>query len=273
MLEFLYQTALGRCILKLLTRPGLSKAAGRFMDSRLSKPIIPRFIRSNGIKMSDYLEEDYSCFNDFFCRRIRPELRPIDMNENHLIAPCDGLLSAYPIQDSLVIPVKGSRYSIPDLLQDTSLASKYENGTCLVFRLCVHHYHRYIYGSSGVKGKNIFIPGVLHTVRPVALREVPVFKENSREYTVIHSQNFGDMVQMEVGAMLVGKIDNYHPEKEVHRGEEKGRFLYGGSTIILLLEPNTAEVNEEYFQATEQGMETEIKMGQMIGMKKRDSRS
>lgn len=273
MLEFLYQTAFGRCILKLLTRPGLSKVVGEFMDSTLSKPIIPRFIRSNGIHMEEYLEEDYTCFNDFFCRRIRPELRPVDVNENHLIAPCDGLLSVYPIQESRVIPVKGSRYSIPDLLQDDSLASRYENGTCLVFRLCVHHYHRYIYGDSGVKEGNTFIPGVLHTVRPVALREVPVFKENSREYTVIHSQNFGDMVQMEVGAMLVGKIDNYHSAKEVYRGEEKGRFLYGGSTIILLLEPNAAEVNEEYFQATEQGLETEIRMGQMIGTKNRDCRS
>ena len=141
-----------------------------------------------------------------------------------------------------------------------------------MFRLCVHHYHRYIYGNSGVKGKNIFIPGVLHTVRPVALREVPVFKENSREYTVIRTENFGDLVQMEVGAMLVGKIDNYHQEKEVHRGEEKGRFLYGGSTIILLLEPDVAEVNPEFFQATEQGLETEIKMGEMIGIKKRDCR-
>lgn len=272
MLEFLYQTAFGRCILKLLTRPGLSKAVGRFMNSSLSKPIIPRFIRSNGIDMSDYLEEEYTCFNDFFCRRIRPELRPVDPEANHLIAPCDGLLSAYPIRDSLVIPVKGSRYSIPDLLRDASLASRYEKGTCLVFRLCVHHYHRYIYVDSGVKEGNTFIPGVLHTVRPVALREVPVFKENSREYTVIHSSNFGDMVQMEVGAMLVGKIDNYHQEKEVHRGDEKGRFLYGGSTIILLLEPGVAEVNPDFFQATEQGLETEIKMGEKIGMKKRDCR-
>lgn len=273
MLEFLYQTAFGRCVLKLLTRPGLSKAVGKYMDSRLSRWIIPRFIRSNGINMEDYLEEDYTCFNDFFCRRIRPELRPVDREEGHLIAPCDGLLSVYPIQESLVIPVKGSRYSIPDLLRDDSLAARYENGTCLVFRLCVHHYHRYIYGDSGVKEGNTFIPGVLHTVRPVALREVPVFKENSREYTVIHSQNFGNIVQMEVGAMLVGKIDNYHQEKEVHRGEEKGRFLYGGSTIILLLEPDAAEVKEDFFRATEQGNETEIKMGQMIGIKKRDSRS
>ena len=166
MLKFLYQTVPGRCILKLLTRPGLSRFVGRFMDSPLSRPIIPRFIHKNNIDMNDYLDEEYGCFNDFFCRRIRPELRPINMDSSVLPAPCDGLLSAYPITDSLVIPVKGSRYSIRDLVRDEDLAQKYENGTCLVFRLCVHHYHRYAYPDNGCKTKNVFIPGVLHTVRP-----------------------------------------------------------------------------------------------------------
>lgn len=79
MLKFLYQTIPGRCILKLLTRPGLSRFVGRFMDSAISRPIIPRFIRKNNIDMNDYLDEEYGCFNDFFCRRIRPELRPVNM--------------------------------------------------------------------------------------------------------------------------------------------------------------------------------------------------
>ena len=265
MLKFLYQTMPGRCILKLLTRPGLSRFVGRFMDSAISRPIIPRFIRKNNIDMNDYLDEEYGCFNDFFCRRIRPELRPMDMDEAVLPPPCAGLLSAYPITDSLVIPVKGSRYSIRDLVRDEELAQKYENGTCLVFRLCVHHYHRYAYPDNGRKTKNTFIPGVLHTVRPVALRELPVFTENAREYTVIRSENFGDVLQMEVGAMLVGKIDNYHQEADVRRGQEKGRFLYGGSTIILLLEPGTVAVTEKFFKATRAGEETEVKMGEAIG--------
>ena len=122
----------------------------------------------------------------------------MNMDLSVLPAPCDGLLSAYPITDSLVIPVKGSRYSIRDLVRDEELAKKYEDGTCLVFRLCVHHYHRYAYPDNGRKTKNTFIPGVLHTVRPVALRELPVFTENAREYTVIRSENFGDVLQMEV---------------------------------------------------------------------------
>ena len=268
MLEFLYQTILGRVILKILTWPMLSGGIGRFMDSRLSEWIIPAFIQKNNIDMSEYQVEEYRSFNDFFCRRIRPELRPIDACKDVLIAPCDGLLRVYPIQDDLVIPVKESHYRISDLLRDRDLAQKYHDGTCLVFRLCVHHYHRYCYPDSGIKTRNIYIPGVLHTVRPVALREVPVFTENSREYTMVCSDHFGDIIQMEVGAMLVGKIDNYHAEALVSRGEEKGRFLYGGSTIILLLEKGAAEINSEILHATENGQEVEVKMGQAIGRRK-----
>ena len=268
MLEFLYQTILGRVILKILTWPMLSGGIGRFMDSRLSEWIIPAFIQKNNIDMSEYQVEEYRSFNDFFCRRIRQELRPIDARKDVLIAPCDGLLRVYPIQDDRVIPVKESHYRISDLLRDRDLAQKYHDGTCLVFRLCVHHYHRYCYPDSGIKTRNIYIPGVLHTVRPVALREVPVFTENSREYTMVCSDHFGDIIQMEVGAMLVGKIDNYHAEALVSRGEEKGRFLYGGSTIVLLLEKGAAEINSEILHATENGQEVEVKMGQAIGRRR-----
>lgn len=268
MLNFLYRTVLGRWILKLLTLPALSRWVGHFMDSAASRRIIPAFIRKNNINMSEYLPEEYSCFNDFFCRRIRPERRPIHPSEDGLIAPCDGLLRVYPIKEGLVVPVKESRYGISDLLRDPILSQKYDDGVCLVFRLCVHHYHRYCYPDSGYKGGNVFIPGMLHTVRPVALREIPVFTENSREYTVLHTHHFGDVLQMEVGAMLVGKIDNYHQEASVNRGQEKGRFLYGGSTIILLLEKGSVEILPELLLASEEGRETEVKMGQPIGFKR-----
>lgn len=181
MLKFLYQTVPGRMALKLLTRPEISKLSGKFLDSKYSKCLIPYFIKKNHIVRSQFLNEEYTCFNDCFCRQIRPEKRPIDQREDVLIAPCDGFLSAYPIKDDLVVPVKASRYRISDLLQDRKLAKEFDGGTCLVFRLCVNHYHRYCYPDSGYKSNNRFIPGILHTVRPIALREVPVFVENSRD--------------------------------------------------------------------------------------------
>ncbi len=263
-LRFLYRTALGRMCLKLLTARWISKLCGAFLNSRLSKPLIGRFVRGNGIDLSQFESDNFKCFNDCFCRKIRDGLRPFPQDESVLFSPCDGLLSAYRLAEDTVLPVKQSAYTLSSLLKNEELAERYRDGVCLVFRLCVTHYHRYCYPVSGVKGENTFIKGRLHTVRPIALEASPVFTENCREYTVIETERFGSVLQMEVGAMLVGKICNHHGSGEVTRGDEKGMFLYGGSTIILLLEKDKAAVAERFFEATQNGEETPIVMGESL---------
>jgi len=263
-LRFLYHNPFGRLILKLLTTRWISKVCGSFMNSRFSKPMIKRFVTKNHIDLSQYKSTDYRCFNDCFCRQIRPELRPIPRDPSVLIAPCDGLLSVYPMQDTTVLPIKQSRYTLGDLLQDEALAAEFRDGLCLVFRLCVHHYHRYHYPIDGQKSDNIFIPGKLHTVRPIALEAGPVFTQNCREYTVMTGQPFGKMVQVEVGAMLVGKIVNHHPAGPITRGEEKGMFLYGGSTVVLLLQKDTVTLTPDLTAASATGEEIPVIMGQVL---------
>lgn len=265
-LRFLYGTFIGRIILRLLISRWVSKLCGAFMDSRLSKPLIKRFVKKNGIDLSQFESERFQCFNDCFCRKIKEGYRTIPEDESVFFSPCDGLLSVYPITGDTVLPVKQSQYTLSSLLRDEALAKRYENGTCLVFRLCVHHYHRYAYPVSGMKGENVFLKGKLHTVRPIALEASPVFAENCREYTVIDSERFGSVLQMEVGAMLVGKIHNLHGSGRVTRGEEKGMFLYGGSTVILLLEKDKVELDPAFLKATQQGVETPVEMGQILDL-------
>lgn len=267
-LQFLYRTIPGRIILRLLCSKPVSVIAGAYMDSSLSIGLIPKFAKKNHINMDEYVEEEYTCFNDFFIRHIRPELRPVDMEKKHFIAPCDGLLSAYKISDDLVIPIKQSEYSILDLVKDKRVAKEFEDGVCLVFRLCVNHYHRYCYLDNAKKSKNVFIPGLLHTVRPVALNVLPVFTRNAREYTLLKTENFGTVLQMEVGAMMVGKIVNHDGEKNVVRGDEKGYFKYGGSTVVVLVKKNKVDFAEELFDTTDEGMEIPVHMGQMLGKSK-----
>ncbi len=268
MLERLYNTITGRILLKVLTAPVISKICGTFLDSRASVILIRPFVRSNAIDLSEYYSDDFKCFNDCFARRIKPYLRPFDADPASFVSPCDGLLTAYEIKDGTVIPVKQSRYSVASLLHSKKIASHYEGGYCLVFRLCVDNYHRYSYIDNGVKGVNRFIPGRLHTVQPVALRDIPVFTENSREYTVMKTENFGHVTQVEVGAMLVGKIRNYHGRHVTRRGEEKGCFLYGGSTIILLVEKDRVVIDDRILAASAQGRETGVVMGECIGRKR-----
>ena len=263
-LEFLYNTVPGRFLLKSLTGPRLSRICGNFLDSELSSFLIQPFVKQNAIQLSDYETTDIKSFNDFFSRKIKQGKRPIDMEENHLIAPCDGLLSVWKIKENTVFPVKQSHYTISSLLHSKKLAQRYHGGYCLVYRLCVNHYHRYCYVDSGQKSRNFFIPGRLHTVRPVALREVPVFTENSREYTLIRTEKFGTVVQMEVGAMLVGRIVNHEEKGSTIRGKEKGYFQYGGSTIIVLIEPEQVQIREDILQSSALTKEVPVKMGEVI---------
>ncbi len=265
-LSFLYDTAPGRILLRpLISRP-VSEVCGRFLDSRLSGILIAPFARRHEIRTEDFDLSGVRSFNEFFCRPLKPGRRPVSQEARTLVAPCDGFLTAVPIRAGLVLPVKQSRFSIGRLLGDEELAKEWEGGLCLVFRLCVQHYHRYCYFDSGEKSRNRFIPGVFHTVRPVALQRTPVYTENSRDYTVLNTENFGRAVQMEIGAMLVGKIINEHPEERtVRRGEEKGRFAFGGSTILVLLKKDAVVLREDIAAASGAGVETPVRMGEAIG--------
>lgn len=264
-LKFLYNTVPGRLVLKLITSPTISKIGGAYMDSRLSKIHIKGFIKSNGIDMSQYEKADYKCFNEFFTRKIMKDKRPVSLKKQDFISPCDGRLSAYRISDNSDFYIKKSYYSVQDLMKDSKKAPDYKGGICLVFRLCVDDYHRYGNIDNGKIIENNYIQGKLHTVRPIALNRYPVFVQNSREYTIIETENFGTIAQIEVGALMIGKIKNHQKSGNVLRGNEKGMFLYGGSTIVVLLEKDKVEIPQQLLDDTDNGVETIVKYGSVIG--------
>ncbi|SEK47520.1 phosphatidylserine decarboxylase [Ruminococcus sp. YRD2003] len=265
LLKRLYGTVGGRCLLKVLTLPTVSKAAGAYMDSPLSKPLIEPFIRKNGIDTSQYIMRDFRSYNQFFTRRIKQGKRPIDRTPSHLISPCDSKLSVYRINEESVFRIKGSHYRVKDLLCNGFLARRFEGGYCCIFRLEVDDYHRYCYIDNGSSSDSVFIRGELHTVNPVAMKHYNIYKRNSREYTVLHTENFGDVVQIEVGAMMVGRICNRRVRTFV-RGEEKGRFEFGGSTVVLLFERGTILPDSDLLKNTAEGFETVVKYGEKIGI-------
>lgn len=266
-LRFLYYNKFGGLILRLINRRWLSKLAGKYMDSRLSRRKIDKYIKKHNIDMSAFLPEEYKSFNAFFTRRIKPELRPFDTDENALISPCDAKVSAYNIDSKLLFNVKGYYYTVETLLKNKELAKEYSGGTLVVFRLSVTDYHRYFFFDGGTALGNTFIKGRLHTVQPVALEKRRVFTENCREYTVLDTDHFGKAVMVEVGAMMVGRIVNEVKAGRFERGQEKGRFEFGGSTVILLLKKDAAVLDEEFFENTKNDCETVVKCGEKIGMK------
>ena len=212
--------------------------------------------------MSDFEEREFTSFNDFFTRKIKQGKRTV--SDDGVISPCDGLVSVYKIDENTNLTIKGREYTCAQLLGDEALANQFSDGTCVIIRLTVADYHRYCYIENGSIIKKKFIPGVLHTVRPLACEERNVYKENCREYMVIDSSKLGQFIQMEVGAMLVGKIVNYDEQGEIKRGTEKGRFEFGGSTIALFFEKDKMSIDDEFWQNTNEGFETKVKYGEKI---------
>ncbi len=265
-LSWLYRSVLGRFLLKLITKPGISKLVGKFLSSKASRIFIKSFIRKHSIDMSQFEAIEYGSYNAFFSRKICPEVRQIDTDPRHLISPCDSKLTVLPVMEGNRFQLKNTEYTVASLLRDEKLAATYEGGYALIFRLTVDDYHRYCYIADGNKEENIYIPGFLHTVNPIANDYFPIYKENSREYSILHSDYFDDVVMMEVGAMLVGKIVNHHGRAFVMRGQEKGYFQFGGSTVVLLIKADTVQIDEDILKNSNENIETIVRYGEKIGL-------
>lgn len=263
----LYKTIIGGVVLAFATRKTVSKVSSIYMNSKSSVKRIDKFIKKNKINMDDYPKREYLSFNDFFTRKILKNKRPFSKKQNDLISVADSKLLVYEINDKTEMIIKNKKYTLKELLRDKNLAREYKGGICLVFRLTVDDYHRYSFVDDGNVIKSKKINGILHTVGPIAFRRYKVFKENQREYSVLNTKNFGKVIQMEVGALMVGKIVNYNIEK-FHRGDEKGYFLFGGSTVVLIFKKDIVEIDEDILKNSSVGIETKVKLGETIGKKK-----
>ena len=186
-LEWMYGTGLGRCLVRVMILPWVSRGAGWLLDRRISALAVKPFIKSNHIPMEDFERRRYHSFNDFFTRRVLEGRRPVDPEPNHLIAPCDSKLTVFPVEEDSCFWIKGVAYTLEQLLRDKALAEHFLGGTLLLFRLTVGDYHRYSYIDSGFIGEEHRIEGVYHTVNPAAAGRYPIYRENTREYALLES--------------------------------------------------------------------------------------
>lgn len=259
--RFLYGTVFGRLLLKAIMATHADRLAVAFLCSPLSRCIVAPYAHRCGIELTPAQRRSFRTYRELFTRTREPV--PFDAEPSHLISPCDGWLSAYPIGADSSFSIKNSRYSLRDLLRDDALAAGYTGGTCLVLRLCPSDYHHYCYIDDGYQGENHFLSGVLHSVQPIACEKYPVFVLNRRSWTLLTTDHFGPVVQTEIGALIVGGIVNPQENRRVRRGEEKGYFELAGSTITLLFEKDRIRLRPEIEADLRRG-EVQVRQGQWI---------
>lgn len=271
MVRFLYGTSSGRFFLKIIMKLHLDRIVTRFLWSPFSRPLIGWYIRHNSISVTPDERASFRSFRDLFARTKDDMM--FDAAPEHLISPCDGWLSTFPIDEQSCFSIKNSYYRISDFLQDEILAENYLGGICLIFRLCVSDYHHYCYIDNGYQGKNHFIPGVLHSVQPIACETYPVFVLNKRSWCLLTTEHFGPVVQCEIGALVVGGIFNEKENARFCKGTEKGHFELAGSTIILLFEKGQIQLRSKLLEQLSQAEEVQVKQGEWIATAERKKKA
>ncbi|MBQ5685540.1 MAG: phosphatidylserine decarboxylase, partial [Clostridia bacterium] len=218
-LDFLYGNVFGRILLKYVAAaPWFSRWRGGRRDRPESKEDILPFLEENRIDLSDggfgpgWQPDEFATFNAFFARQRDYGAYYAALREHGLLADpaseraefpavADARLSVWPVGPGLAVPVKQSVYTLSELLGDRSHdldLKSFEGGHCLVFRLGVDDYHRYVFPDSGRLVRRYFIPGELHTVRPVSER-YRVYARNARSVSILDTDHFGPLLTVEVG--------------------------------------------------------------------------
>jgi phosphatidylserine decarboxylase len=270
-LRFAYENPAGRLFVWLLARRALfSQWYGRKMNKPESSFEILPFIAKYGLNSDEFAKSpfDYKTFNQFFYRALKPEARPVAAGEKIAVFPADGRHLAFPDVDAAEgFYVKGSKFSLGELLGDAGLAQTFAGGSMLISRLCPVDYHRFHFPVSGVPAENRLINGWLYSVSPVALRRnIRYLVENKRELTLIESPAFGTVAMLEVGATNVGSIlQSFTAGRPVTKGEEKGFFAFGGSCVITLFARGHIRFDDDIVAQSAQCRETYARMGDRLG--------
>lgn len=267
-------------IMKLLPKKYLSSLVGKFALSKASRAMIPLYIRK--FKIDPTLAEkkisEYQSLTEFFTRRLRPGLRPIDPSETTVISPVDGIASELgPIHQGTLLQAKGVTYTVESLLGSQEQAALFEGGTWVTLYLSPKDYHRIHAPVAGYVYRTSYIPGALWPVNDIGVQHVPgLFSKNERIISYLRT-SFGNLAVVKVGATIVGSIKvgyddslgtnkkggNPHhreisPAYPLEKGGELGVFEFG-STVILLFPRHTVLLDPDLIPGKF------VKMGERIG--------
>ena len=278
LIKWLYHPfPLCRLMAFIMSWPLFSRLYGFYQNHHLSQTKIKPFIEKFSINIDEFLpseggtiNEPYKNFNEFFTRKFRPKKREFCTAKN-FPAPCEGRYLAFEhIHPTLTFPVKGCYLNYEILLGGHQKWSKiFSDGPLFIARLCPVDYHRFHFPDDGEYLDFYQIKGKLHSVNPVALKtKGDILITNERHVSILELKHFGKIAMIEVGATCVGKIQQLHSiNKPFMRGAEKGMFLFGGSTVIAIGEPNGWSFHQQIITHTNNHIETYFKLGRSIGMK------
>ena len=263
-LRFAYETLLGRTLWPVLFGSRLLSAwLGRKYDSPRSKKDVATLAAIPGCQPEEAEKPiaEYGSFNEFFTRRLKPGARPVGEG---LVSPADGRLLLYLNADAdTPFPLKGATRSLRTVFDGDAPAGRYD---IAVFRLAPVDYHRFHFPCDcKTAGPVRTVPGKYHSVNPIALVRYPdVYADNERQILKCRA-DFGDFWLVDVGAFGVGTIVQTCSGETHRKGDEKGYFKFGGSTVIFIAPAGAVAFDDDLVRNSAQGLETRVRCCERIG--------
>jgi len=253
---------------------------GKKEGTPASQKQIKSFVETYGINMKDFDPSDisrYGTFEDFFVRRHAKGSRPIHEPDNtgSAVVVADSRVVAYEtVAETKQLWIKGADFSITNLVMDTLLGAQFDGAAVASFRLSPQDYHRY---HSPVKGRvKLFrsMPGDYYQVDAIALHsKVDILTRNARDYVVIETDEFGDVLFVAIGATEVGTVNMHEkwrkPGTEIQKGEELGIFQFGGSSIIVAFEKGRILFDKDLLDLSKNRIQVSVEVGMSLGTAKR----
>lgn len=268
-----YNTRIGQVITDLVFRhKWVSQVYGWFHKRRWSRRKICAFAKRVQVNLDELTRplDAYESFNDFFTREIDLSMRHMQTSPEVCISPVDGRALVYPaVEPDTTFRIKRGVFNLRKLLCDDALASQFAGGSMFISRLYLSDYHHFHFPDSGTPSEAVSLPGKYYAVSPYArCTLVPFYSENHRMLTRFHTDHFGLIAMVEIGAFTVGSIQQrYLPDVHADRGARKGFFEIGGSTVVFLFQPDAIAFDEDLLENTSVGIETYVRLGDSIGRK------
>ncbi|HPY96519.1 MAG TPA: archaetidylserine decarboxylase [Candidatus Cloacimonadota bacterium] len=269
-LQYLYSSFFGKIVLEsIMARSLIQYLQGFFMNTRISKLFIKAFAKKYDVNIDESLHNigKFKSFNDFFTRKLKDTSRPINNNNKTIISPADGKVLVFEkATESMNFYIKDSEFNLPAFICNDTLTKQFKDASMAIIRLAPADYHRFHFPINCTPSKSLLIKGKYYSVSPLALKkEEMIFEKNKREICLLKNSILGDVLMIEVGATFVGSIVQTYPYGiDVEKGDEKGYFKFGGSTIVLLFKEGRIRFDDDLQKNTKKGFETTIKMGEPI---------
>jgi phosphatidylserine decarboxylase len=177
------------------------------------------------------------------------------------------------VEADKIFRIKRNTFNLSQFLRDDKLIRLFAGGSMIISRLCLTDYHHFHFPDSGIPRAAVPIRGKYYAGGPYSPeRLVPFYTENYRMVTLFDSDHFNQTAMVEVGAFTVGSIrQRYVPGIHVQKGARKGFFELGGSTVVLLFQRGTIELDEDLLQNSRNGVDTYVRLGDSLGRRRGSS--